>query len=111
MASRPEDGAGHGRAFTNLGAAADHRIRTDARASFDDRALVNEARTFQDSRTVNARAGRNGFGGRRQVLEGGRRVATVHDVAMDLNVLLGCADVDPIARVDVRDEGLSALDE
>ncbi len=35
-----------------------------------------------------------------------RVIAAVHDVAMHLHVFLWRADVDPVALVDVRDEGL-----
>ena len=34
-----------------------------------------------------------------------------HDVAMNLQILLWCPDIDPVATVNVGDEGVSVLDE
>src|ERR1051326_2222424 len=50
-AVRPDDGAFDVRVFVDLGLFADDRVGTDARASLDQHALVDETRPF-DSRAV-----------------------------------------------------------
>ena len=50
-------------------------------------------------------------GDRRGAVERLRAVAAVHDVAVDLGVFFGRADVYPVAAVDVGDEGLTPFDE
>src|SRR2546425_517918 len=99
--------------FLDVALAADDAVRADAGASFYDGAFVDEARTFDQGALFDACALRDPGIRRSAVRRSGsvRGVTAVHDVAMDLHVLIGRADVDPVAPVDVGHKRFSAFDE
>src|SRR5688572_284945 len=110
-AVRPDDGAVDDRVLLDLRLPAEDGIGADACPRLDQHALVDEAGALDDRAFLDA--GILGHRRPRAAQAGERRghVAAVHDVAMDLGVLLGRADVDPVAVVDVGHEGLGTLDQ
>src|SRR5678815_2428405 len=108
--SGPQDRALNGGVLLDVALTADDAVGTDARAGLHDGALVNEARPLDRGAFLNACARRHESRARR-VQERPGLAATVHDVAVHLRVLLGRADVDPVAAIDIGDESFTALDE
>src|SRR5262245_53732009 len=106
---RPDDRATDHRIFVDLRLPSDHGVGADLRAGLDQRALVDEAGSFDGRAVLDACIGRNPGARRSDVAERLSGIPTVHDVAMDLGVLLGRADVDPVPLVDVANEGFAAF--
>src|SRR4030095_16190869 len=106
----PEDGAFDNRPFLDLRLTPEHCVRSDTRTRLHEDTLVDEDRALDDDAVFDARVRRDTFPWRRDAAEWRRVEAAVHDVAMDLCGVLGRADVDPVAVVDVGDESLAALD-
>src|SRR4029079_16831733 len=110
-ARRPQDGAVDDCVLLHETAMPEHRIWADSRPGPDDGACVEERRALDcraifDPHVVAAIDMTSGFTGKWRGL-----IPAVHDVAVNLRVLLRCSDVDPVAVVFVRDEGLAAFDE
>ena len=106
----PDDGAVDHGAFVHVGLTSQNRIGHHARAGLEHDAFVNEARAVELDALLDTGLGRDpGRVGRTD--KGRRRVLAVHDVAVHLEVFRRRADVDPVAVVDVRHEGLAALDQ
>src|SRR6266508_4947645 len=105
----PDDGVLDDGVLFDVALASDHAVGTDARSRLDDGALVDEAGAFDDRALFNPRVGRHPDALCRPVVSIGdcrewqRAVASVHDVAMDLHVLLRSADVDPVPAVHISD--------
>ena len=107
----PQDRAlDHGVLF-DLRLPAEDSVGPDSRARFDEDALVDEHRSVDDGAVLDTRIRCDARPRIRQADEGWRGEASIHDVTVDLRVLLRRSDVDPVAVVDVGDEGLAALDE
>src|SRR5689334_19367175 len=92
-AVRPDDRTAHGGALLDLRLAADDRVGGNPRAGLDQRAFVDEARSFDRGAVLDARFGGDPGTRLRQVAERRRLVATGHDVAVHVDVLLRRADV------------------
>src|SRR4051812_31464200 len=117
----PEDRPVDHRVFFDPAVAPDDAVGADARPGFDDDAGVDETGTLDGDALIDARLmrnprrrrrspGRRGTGGRSRRWFWHRAKPAVHDVAVDLRVLFGCADIDPVATVDIGEEGLAAVD-
>ena len=107
----PQDRAFDGGMLFDVAVPADDGVRADTRAGLDDRAGVDERTGPRSSAPSSTRAS-----GEIQVrgppsLKIGGLEPPVHDVAVHLGVFLGRADVDPVAAIDVGDEGLAAFDQ
>src|SRR6185436_4917266 len=107
----PDHGAADNRVLFDLRLPADDGIRPDLRARLHQRPFVDEARPLDGRPRLDLHVSGNPRARRRDVAKRLGRVPSVHDVAMDLGVLRRRADVDPVAVVDVGDEGLAPLDE
>src|SRR5262249_55045554 len=106
----PDDGSLDGGIFFDVTVAADHAVRSDAGARLDDDVLVDETGRFDGGARFDT--GRRRHARARTLCRKRRRVIAVsHDVAMHLHVFFWRADINPVAAIDVGDEGLVALDE
>src|SRR5688572_4769138 len=110
-AVRPDDGALDRRVLFDLRLPPDDGVRADAGAGLDEHPLVHETGPLDRGALLDPGIGRDGRARPAEPLEWRRNVAPVHDVAMDLRVLFRGPDVDPVALVDVGDEGLAPLDQ
>src|SRR5262249_11805026 len=109
-AVRPQDGAGDHRVFLDHDPAAQHAVWSDPRPRLDGGPGGDEARTCENGAGLDLGLGRHhrltrGNPGRAE------RAAALEDVAVHRDVLFRRADVDPVAALDVSDEGLATLDQ
>src|SRR6185503_1472996 len=106
----PDDRLVHYRVLLDVALTADYAVGRDVRAGFDDRAFVDEAGPLDD-RAVLHFGLRRYPGGAGAVAERRRVIPPIHDVAMHLLIFVGRADVNPVAAIDVGDEGLVTVDQ
>src|SRR5262245_31764018 len=94
-AVRPDDRTADHGLFFDLRLPPDDGVCANLRTGLDQRALVDEAGSFDRGAVLDARIGRDPGARRRDIAKRLSGIAAVHDVAMHLGVLLGRADIDP----------------
>src|SRR5512139_1433789 len=107
---RPQDGAPDHRVLFDAALLPDDRMGPDSGPASHDGPLVDEAGALERGTVLDPRIGRQPACPRSRTREWRRGEAVVHDVEMNLSVVVRRADVDPVPGMDVGDKGLASLD-
>src|SRR5262249_42009984 len=107
---RPQDGVIDDRMFLDVALPSDDAVGSDAGAGLYDSSFIDEARPLDDGAFLDLGVWRNP-GGVMTIVERRGVIAPIHDVAMNLLIFFGRADVNPVSTIDVSDERLLPLDQ